>query len=321
MVTIRKRLFQRGSSMDINQLKNFIEIVESNFNISETSKKVHISQPALSKMILNFERDENILLFERSNGRLKSLTPAGESFYYDAVELTKQYEGMMDDLRDASGKLRGRIRIGIPPLVNTILFTDILPRMILENPNIQFCIVEMGAFELRKSLILQELDIAVLLRPSDLKENNIQEVLIADNDLCAFMSSHHKLAQKGKLDWSDLNNQPMAIFSEDFMIHHYLMRKFESENIKPNIKLESRAWDYLLHATEKSELITVIPSPISNFCSLRNLAKVEFNDPINWEVILCRKIKEHYTGIENHVFRCISEYFNATSIHKRKSCS
>ena len=305
--------------MDINQLKYFIEIVESNFNISETSKRIHISQPALSKMILGFERDENIQLFERSNGRLKSLTPAGESFYFNAMELIKQYEGMMDDLRDASGRLKGRIKIGIPPLVNTVLFTDILPKMITENPDIQFNIMEMGAFELRKSLILQEVDIAVLLRPSDFKENNIQEVLIADDGLCAFMSSSHSLAHKGKLDWSDLNDQSMAIFPNSFMIHHYLMRKFESENIRPNVKLESSAWDYLLHATENSDLITVLPSPISNFCSLRNLSKVEFNDPINWEVILCRRIKSHYTRIEAYVFHSLCEYFNNTIANKRKS--
>lgn len=305
--------------MDIEQLKNFVEIVESNFNISETSKKVHISQPALSKMVLSFERDENIQLFERSNGRLNRLTPVGESFYYNAVELISRYEEMMGDLRDSSGKLKGRIKIGIPPLVNTVLFSDILPRMIMDNPNIQFCIVEMGAFELRKSLILQEIDIAVLLRPSDFKENNIQEVLIADDNLSAFMSCNNKLAQKERLSWADLNNEAIAIFTEDFMIHHYLMRKFESENIRPSVKLMSHAWDYLLHSTENTELITVLPSPISRSCSLRNLVKVEFDDPINWEVILCRQIKAHYTGIENHVFHCLCEYFKYQEINK-KAC-
>ena len=78
--------------MDIKQLKNFVVIVESDFNLSETSKKIHISQPALSQMFLHFEREENIELFKRSNGRLQSLTPAGENFYYTAIELLKQYE-------------------------------------------------------------------------------------------------------------------------------------------------------------------------------------------------------------------------------------
>jgi DNA-binding transcriptional LysR family regulator len=295
--------------MDIKQLKNFVEIVESDFNISETSKKVHISQPALSHMILNFEREENIELFKRSNGRLHSLTPAGENFYYNAIELIKQYEEMMEGLRDASSKMKGKIKIGIPPLVNTVLFTEIIPKLIMENPDIQFDIIEMGAFELQKSLILQEIDLAVLLRPSEFKDNKIQEVLIANDDLCAFMSRDHRLACKDKLSWSDLNNESMAIFTESFMIHHYLMTKFESENIRPQIKIRSHSWDYLLHSMKHSSLITVLPSPMSDFCSSKNIVKVEFDHPINWEVILCRQIKHHYTRIESFVFRSLWEYF------------
>ena len=223
---------------------------------------------------------------------------------------------MMEGLRDASSKMKGKIKIGIPPLVNTVFFTEIIPKLIMENPNIQFDIIEMGAFELQKSLILQEIDIAVVLRPSDFKENNIQEVLIANDDLCAFMSKDHRLAYKDKVSWSDLNNESMAIFTESFMINHYLMLKFESENIRPHIKLRSQSWDYLLHATEHPSLITILPSPVSDFCSLKNLAKVEFDDPINWEVILCRQVKAHYTRIESFVFLCLCDYFNNHTMHK-----
>lgn len=304
--------------MDIKQLKNFVVIVESDFNISETSKKLHISQPALSKMILNFEREENIELFERSNGRLQSLTPAGENFYYNAIELLKQYDEMMEGLRDASSKMKGKIKIGIPPLVNTVLFTEILPKLILENPNIQFDIIEMGAFELQKSLILQEIDIAALLRPSNFKKNNIQEVLIANDHLCAIMNKDHKLACKDKLSWSDLNNEYMAIFEESFMINHYLMLKFESENIRPDVKLKSHNWDYLLDAVRHSSLITVLPTPVSDFFSLKNLVKKEFDDPINWEVILCRQVKSHYTRVEAFVFKSLCQYFDNHPMHINK---
>ncbi len=37
--------------MDIKQLKYFVEIVKSGFNLSIASKTLHISQPALSQII------------------------------------------------------------------------------------------------------------------------------------------------------------------------------------------------------------------------------------------------------------------------------
>lgn len=301
--------------MDIKQLKNFVEIVDADFNISETSKKIHISQPALSKMIINFEREENVQLFERSYGRLQNLTPAGENFYYNAVELLKQYDEMMENLRHDAAKVKGRIRIGIPPLVLAVLFSEIIPKLILEYPNIQFEISEVGAFELKKSLVLQEIDIAILLNPADFNKASIEKVIIADDDLCAFMNEDNKLADNKKLQWSDLNNEDIAIFSESFMINHYLMRKFESKSVRPNIKIKSSSWDYLLYSTEANNLITILPSPISNFAYYKNLVKVEFYDPINWEVILCRYSKAHYSRVETLIYDELIDYFKTRNLH------
>ncbi|MGM9972984.1 MAG: LysR family transcriptional regulator [Clostridiaceae bacterium] len=295
--------------MDIKQLKNFVEIVESDFNISETSKKIHISQPALSKMIINFEREENVQLFERSYGRLIGLTPAGENFYYNAIELLKQHEEMMEGLRHAAAEAKGKIKIGIPPLVLTVLFSEIIPKLILKYPNIQFEILEIGALELKKSLVLQEVDIAILLNPTDFNKTTIEKIIIADDDLCAFMSKDNKLANNKKLHWSDLNNENLAIFSESFMINNYLMRKFDSESVKPNIKLKSNSWDYLLYSTESNNLITILPSPMDSFAHYENLVKLEFYDPINWEVILCRYKKNRYSRIETLIHNELIEYF------------
>lgn len=304
--------------MDIKQLKNFVEIVDANFNISETSKKIHISQPALSKMIINFEREENVQLFERSYGRLQNLTPAGENFYFNAVELLKQYDEMMESLRHTAAKVKGRIKIGIPPLVLTVLFSEIIPKLILEYPNIQFEISEVGALELKKSLVLQEIDIAILLNPVDFNKACIEKVIIADDDLCAFMNKDNALASKKKLQWSDLNNVDIAIFAESFMINHYLMRKFESESIKPNIKIKSSSWDYLLYTTEANDLITILPSYMNNFASYKNLVKVDFYDPINWEVILCRYNKTHYSRVETLVYNDLINYFKTRNLHITK---
>lgn len=49
--------------MDILQLYYFINIVECNYNLSLAAKKIHISQPALSQFISNFENEKEILLF------------------------------------------------------------------------------------------------------------------------------------------------------------------------------------------------------------------------------------------------------------------
>lgn len=51
--------------MDIEHLKYFVVVVNNSFNLSDASKKLHVSQPALSKYILKFESEEGVNLFHR----------------------------------------------------------------------------------------------------------------------------------------------------------------------------------------------------------------------------------------------------------------
>lgn len=44
--------------MDINQMYYFKKIVESDFNLTEATKKIHISQSALSQFIAQLEETQ-----------------------------------------------------------------------------------------------------------------------------------------------------------------------------------------------------------------------------------------------------------------------
>jgi len=297
--------------MDIKQMHYFISIVETDFNMSQASKILHISQPALSQTIASLEKNENILLFERAHGRLQTLTPAGEVLYQYAKEIVEKYDAMMEDLQQESALLKGNIKIGIPPVVISVVFPEILPTLISTNPEIRFEIKEAGAVELKKDLLLQELPIVVLLRPTGLDPNTVDEVVIRNDTLSAFMSRQNPLAEKETLQWTDLHNQPMAIFDSTYMIHHQLLNKFSSLQVKPQLYLQSASWDLLLNSTRNSNLITVLPTPVDHYYSSPDVVRKEFAQPIYWEVVLCRRKQKRYSRIEDFVFNYMKDYYKA----------
>ncbi|VHE99666.1 LysR family transcriptional regulator [Streptococcus pyogenes] len=57
----------------------------------------------------------------------------------------------MADLRSESKKYKGEISIGIPQLISGIVFSELIPKLIEENPEVKFHIVETGAYELQKN--------------------------------------------------------------------------------------------------------------------------------------------------------------------------
>jgi len=295
--------------MDIKQLQYFLEIVDADFNISNASANLNLSQPALSTIIKKFEQDENIQLFHRYNGRVHSLTNSGEVLYEHAKILVEQHKTMMTAIRDTSDVYKGLVRIGIPPLILSISFADILSQLMVEYPDVRFDIMDMGAYELRKSLVSGSLDFAVLLNPTGLDLDSADEYILQSGTLTAYMNTNHPLAGKEKLSWHDLGDYPLAIFNDRFMIHHHLMAKFEELNISPNIKTTSSYWDYMLLSTRSANFITILPSPINDIIAKENIHMVHFDDPIAWEVMLCHRKKTRYTAVETHTLECLITHF------------
>lgn len=296
--------------MDINQLKYFMTIVENDCNMTMAAEKLHISQPALSKIITKFEKDENLLLFNRLNGRLNGLTGAGEHLYSNARSLVGSFDKMMQEIREHSRSIQGTVRIGIPPLILTVLFTEIMAALISENPTIRFEIVEVGAFELKKQLLMNEVDFAILISPTGLSPLIYHEKILYEDQLTAFMSGSNNLAVKPKLRWTDLKNKPLALFNETFMIHHQVKRKFNSLKIAPNVTLTSGSWDFLVEVTRNTDLVTILPSPINRHISFQDIHEVPFDQPIKWQVVLNYPVKNFYTQVERYTIDSLVGFFS-----------
>lgn len=295
--------------MDITQLKYFVSIVDNEFNLSRASRKLHVSQPALTQYIRKFEDEENTELFIRTSGRLVGLTVCGENFYENALTVIKHHDVLMKELRENVSAIKGTVAIGVPPLILTVLFTQLLAQLITKNPYINFVIVEEGAFELEKRMVLHEIDFAVILRPTDLKPQLFSEDLIHRDELTAFLSEDHPLAGKDTISWMDLKQRPLAIFKESFMIRHQLERKFVSIGIAPNIALSSASWDFLLESTRGTDFITILPSPTRHHINMTGIVEKHFDEPISWHVVLAYPIKQHYNRIELYTKRSIIDFF------------
>lgn len=299
--------------MDIRQLRYFIAIVDNNFNLSRTSQHLYISQPALSMMINEFESRESVQLFKRAQGKIIGLTYVGENYYVEAKELIEKYNEMNQNLRKTNNQITGNITIGIPPLVLSVVFSEIMPRLILNNPTINFSIKEQGAFVLKKELLLENVDLAALLYPEGISKNIIDSFEISRSELAVFFSPQHHLAQKESLTWQDLHNEKMAIFDKTFMIYHQLNERFKRHNVYPNIILESSSWDFMLNSTKiNNEVFTILPYPIADLYPANDYVCRKIKDPIPWRVTLCRLRKNNYSNIENYILDAMLNAFKTT---------
>lgn len=96
----------------LTRMRAFISVVEAE-GFSAAGRKVGRSKALLSKYVRELEDELGALLLNRTT-RQFSLTEAGHTYYQRAGELIREIDTLQETVRDASGDVKGRIKISAP---------------------------------------------------------------------------------------------------------------------------------------------------------------------------------------------------------------
>src|SRR5262245_50157298 len=146
--------------LDLRQIQYFLCLYEEG-SFTRAARRLNVVQPALSMQIGRLERRLGIKLFERTS-RGVAATPAGDSTY-------RLYQPILLDLRNASqlmmelsGKVSGKIAVGIIPSVTNAVLADVLSRFGATFPDVDIRIDEAYSGILIDWVVAGDLDIAVV---------------------------------------------------------------------------------------------------------------------------------------------------------------
>ncbi|HFI0263845.1 TPA: LysR family transcriptional regulator [Streptococcus suis] len=295
--------------MDIVQMGYLINIVECRCNLSLAAKKIHISQSALSQFITHFEASEGIQLFNRKNGRLDGLTEAGHMVYRFSTEIIARYEEMQDLIQKEAAKQQGTIRLGVPSVILRAYFSQLLPTFYINYPNINIEIFEGGGLDLWKKFTDNELNIALLIEPTNLDDKKYEQHLIHKDEYIALMDKDHPLAGKEWIEWTDLQSYPMTTFNQNFTSYSNITQKLKDENVTIQRLHLSSSWDYLVAATAGNDIISILPSSIEELIDESQFTVVRFRDALPFNIWLCRPYRKRVGEAENFIYEEIRKFY------------
>lgn len=147
--------------MTFDQIQYFIAIAECN-TYFDAAEELNISQSALSKQIIKLEKELGVTLLDRSR-RKASLTPAGETFYQDALALRRQYEimtGHMKKYKIPMGN-KNELRIGTLPILTQYGLTAHFRQFTESHPDIHLILDEVEENDLKKGLLSSQYDLII----------------------------------------------------------------------------------------------------------------------------------------------------------------
>jgi DNA-binding transcriptional LysR family regulator len=146
--------------MELRQLEYFL-VVARELHFRHAAEQLHISQPPLSRHIMELESELGTKLFERTTRGVR-LTPAGEVLKGEAYKLL-QHSDLVKQMIASLPSIKDRkIRFGLVGSTLHSFFPDLVETISRSRPGLSFELHELGSSEQIKALEAGRLDLGIL---------------------------------------------------------------------------------------------------------------------------------------------------------------
>ncbi|MEQ7170361.1 LysR family transcriptional regulator [Enterococcus innesii] len=154
--------------MELKNLTTFLAVAEKE-TISAAAKHLHLSQPSLSRQLMDLEKELGVTLFTRGNRKI-TLTEDGLLFRKRAEEIVELLEKTRSEFLSPRDTIAGNVSIGAGETYVIQLLGKIIKEIQVEYPNIKFHFYSGNADEVKERLDKGLLDFGVVISPVDVKK-------------------------------------------------------------------------------------------------------------------------------------------------------
>ena len=227
----------------LQQLR-ILKAIATEKNFTKASEILYLSQPSLSKQIKTLEKNLDIVILNRESNKI-SLTENGKIFLEYSERILALCEESCRALIDLKNGDRGYLIIGASQTIGTYLMPRMLTLFAQNYPQINLKVQVNSTKIIAKSIINQEIDIAVVGGEisDELKKNLTMEPFVYD-ELNLIVSKSHPFANKKKIKKEDLycldfitlnSNSSIKKFIDNILIQNQI----ETNQLKTILQLNS----------------------------------------------------------------------------------
>lgn len=249
--------------MELRHLRYFVAVAEAGSLTLAAERKLHTSQPSLSRQIRHLEDEVGIqLLVRRARGI--DLTPAGRAFLDHARLMLSQVEAATEAARRAAHPAKPRFAMGFLTGHELTWMPEALQILHDELPNVDVTISSQYSPLLADGLSKGKIDAAFLRREKVVP--GLAFRLLVREPLMVILSSDHHLAARKAISPRDLVGETFVAVSDTApvlrgIIDNYLKRS--GINITPAHEADHLAMGMSLIASTRG--VGLLPAYAQNF--------------------------------------------------------
>lgn len=201
--------------MEIRVLRYFLMTAREE-NITRAAELLHITQPTLSRQLMQLEEELGTKLFERSSHSIR-LTEDGMLLRRRAQELVQLADSVEKEFRHSKEEMSGTISIGSGETGSMQELAEIIRDFQEKYPLVQYDLYTATADEIKERLDKGLLDIGLLTEPVDIMKYSFIRMKRKEK-WGILVRRDSKLAEKTSIGPSDLLDVPV------FLAHRALVK-------------------------------------------------------------------------------------------------
>jgi DNA-binding transcriptional LysR family regulator len=276
--------------VDVQALRYFVEVARKQ-GFTRASESLHVTQPAISKAVRALEDELGTPLFLRERRRV-TLTDAGRIILERAQGILDAMRVMEEEVVELSALRRGRLRIGMPPIVGVAFFPPLLAEFHTAHPGIVLELREEGSHHIEKLVMNRELDVGAVVLPTD--EREFGTMPFAHDELRAVLHPSHPLARRRTVSLRELAGTPFVLYRPEFALHGHILEACRRAGFTPHVVSESSHWDFIAAMVAANIGVALLPQTICDQLDPERVRTIEMTQPvIPWKVALIWRRDRH----------------------------
>ena len=247
--------------MELRHLRYFVAVAETGSLTVAAERRLHTSQPSLSRKIRDLEDEVGAELFNRS-ARGVELTAAGKAFLDHARLALSQVDAAIEAARRASQPTKQVFALGFLTGQEMTWLPRAMQVLRDELPNIDVTVSSHYSPDLADALARGKLDLAFLRAEPGF---DLDYRVVSGEKLVVLMPSDHPLTERATVRPEDLVGEPFIMASNKARVLHDVIERYLQQsgvNITPEHGVDNLAMAMSLVASTRG--LALMPEYANN---------------------------------------------------------
>lgn len=223
--------------MNLRQLEAFAAVMKSG-SITQAAQTMHLSQPAVSKLIADLEHTIGFKLFVRTKGSALTVTPEAEFFFHEVERSFIGVDALQQAARDIRNLSTGNLHIAALPALTFSFMPRVIRDFRRQHPGVSIRLYTHASSTVRQLVANQQFEVGLATRAHEIP-NVSSSVFLRSVGACV-LPPGHRLGQKEVIEPADLAGEPFISLMLGDQTRRRIDRVFEDAGVERSLVVETQ---------------------------------------------------------------------------------